>query len=230
MIGWSDCTQVRMKNNRKIPLVASILMLHAAAAQVVSRPVVTPAPHSSQTSPAASGGSVGTPVRTGGSAALSPEYRIGPYDVLQVTVWKEQQLSGTFPVRPDGMISLVLLGDVPAAGRTPVQLSEFVTEGLRKYIQDPLVTVVVTAVNSQKVYVLGEVAHVGPVDLSPGMTPLEAIASAGGLNTYANAKHAYILRGDPGRQRKIPFDYKKALKGQPGQSIVLQTGDTVVIP
>ena len=170
------------------------------------------------------------PVKAGGSAALSPEYKIGPYDVLQVTVWKEHQLSGTFPVRPDGMISLVLLGDVMAAGRTPSELSQTLTDGLKKYIQDPLVTVVVTAVNSQKVYVVGEVAHVGPVELSPGMTPLEAIAAAGGLNTYANAKHAYILRGEPGKQKKIPFDYKKALKGQPGQDIVLLTGDTVVIP
>ena len=182
-----------------------------------------------QGTPAGSAGPV-TPVKAGGSPALAPEYRIGPYDVLQVTVWKEQQLSGTFPVRPDGMISLVLMGDVMAAGRTPADLSQFLTDGLKKYIQDPLVTVVVTAVNSQKVYVVGEVAHVGPVELSPGITPLEAIAAAGGLNTYANAKHAYILRGEPGKQKRIPFDYKKALKGQPSQAIVLLTGDTVVIP
>ncbi len=214
-----------MKSNRNTPLLACLLSLHIAAAQAVSRPVVTPI---QQGSPAPTAGAA--PVKTGASAALSPEYRIGPYDVLQVTVWKEQQLSGTFPVRPDGMISLVLLGDVPAAGVTPVQLSQNVTEGLKKYIQDPLVTVVVTAVNSQKVYVVGEVQHIGSVELSPGMTPLEAIAASGGLNTYANAKHAYILRGEPGKQKKIPFDYKRALKGQPGQAIVLETGDTVVIP
>ncbi len=219
-----------MNSNRKPPLLACLLLLQVAAAQVANRPVVTPGSQSPAGLPTGTGAGAPGPVRAGGSAALSPEYKIGPYDVLQVTVWKEQQLSGTFPVRPDGMISLVLLGDVPAAGMTPVHLAEFVTDGLKKYIQDPLVTVVVTAVNSQKVYVLGEVAHVGPVDLSPGMTPLEAIAASGGLNTYANAKHAYILRGTPGKQKKIPFDYKKALKGQPGQSIVLETGDTVVIP
>ena len=169
-------------------------------------------------------------MKGGASLALSPEYRIGAYDTLQVTVWKEVQLSGAFPVRPDGMISLVLVGDMLAAGKTPQELSADITEKLKKYIQDPLVTVTVTAVNSQKVYVVGEVQHVGPVDLSPGMTPLEAIASAGGMSQYASGKHSYILRGEPGKQKKIPFDYKKALKGSPDQNIVLQTGDTVVIP
>ena len=216
-----------MKSYLTTCLVTVLFSAEIAATQA-TRPVVSPV----QQATPSTGSSTGplAPVRAGGSPALSPEYKIGPYDVLQVTVWKEQQLSGTFPVRPDGMISLVLLGDVPAAGTTPQQLSQTLTEGLKKYIQDPLVTVVVTAVNSQKVYVMGEVGHVGPVDLSPGMTPLEAIAAAGGLNTYANAKHAYILRGEPGKEKKIPFDYKKALRGQPNQGIVLQTGDKVVVP
>ena len=205
--------------------------------QVTARPVLSAAP------PAQAAPQTGRPVPAGGTGpaaavqapkpypmALSPEYRIGPYDTLQVTVWKETQLSGAFPVRPDGKISLVLLGDVSAAGVTPMELSAQLTDMLKKYIQDPLVTVTVTAVNSQKVYVVGEVQRIGAIDLTPNMTPLEAIAAAGGLNTYTSGKHSYILRGDPGKQTKIPFDYKKALKGQPGQAIVLQTGDTVVIP
>lgn len=198
-----------------------------AISQVGSRPVLTAAP---QTAPTQAVAPVASGAKNGASMALSPEYRIGPYDTLQVTVWKELQLSGTFPVRPDGMISLVLLGDVPAAGITPMQLGKSITESLKKYIQDPLVTVTVTAVNSQKVYVIGQVGHVGALDLSPGMTPLEAIAAAGGLSAFANGKNCYILRGPSGQQKKLPFDYKKALKGQPGQAIVLQTGDTVVIP
>jgi len=165
------------------------------------------------------------------SPTLDPKtYVIGADDSLQITVWKEPSLSGTFPVRPDGMISLVLLGDVPAAGKTAEQLSQDIAERLKKYVQDPLVTVVVLAVNSQKIFVIGEVGHVGGVMLTPGMTPLQAIASAGGLTTFANEKHVYILRGIPGKQRKIPFNYKKALKGDNSQNVSLQPGDTIVVP
>lgn len=165
-----------------------------------------------------------------GSPTVNPErYVIGADDSLQVTVWKEPTLSGTFPVRPDGMISLVLVGDMPAAGRTPMQLSSDISERLKKYIQDPVVTVVVLAVNSQKIFLIGEVGHVGPVMLTPGMTPLQAIAAAGGLSTFANEKHIYILRGVAGKQQKIPFNYKKALKGDSDQSVLLQPGDTIVV-
>ncbi len=198
-----------------------------AMAQIAPRPVLSAAPQAAPSPSAPSSAAAG---KNGASLALSPEYRIGAYDTLQVTVWKELQLSGAFPVRPDGMISLVLLGDVPAAGKTPMELGANITESLKKYIQDPLVTVTVTAVNSQKVYVVGQVGHVGAIDLSPGMTPLEAISSAGGLANFASGKNCYVLRGAAGQQKKIPFDYRKALKGQAGQNIVLQTGDTVVVP
>jgi polysaccharide export outer membrane protein len=157
-------------------------------------------------------------------------YIIGADDGLQVTVWKEPSLSGTFPVRPDGMISLVLVGDVPAAGLTPMQLGTNITERLKKFIQDPSVSVVVTAVNSQRIFMIGEVGHVGPLGLTPGMTPLQAIAAAGGLSTFANSKHIYILRGPQGKQVKIPFNYKLALKGDSKQLIALEPGDTIVVP
>jgi polysaccharide export outer membrane protein len=160
----------------------------------------------------------------------SETYVIGADDSLQVTVWKEPTLSGTFPVRPDGKISLVLLGDVPAAGKTATQLSSDIAQRLKKYVQDPLVTVVVLAVNSQKIFVIGEVGHVGSIMLTPGMTPLQAIASAGGLSTFANQKRVYILRGVPGKQQKIPFNYKKALKGDNSLNVSLQPGDTIVVP
>jgi polysaccharide biosynthesis/export protein len=157
-------------------------------------------------------------------------YIIGADDGLQVTVWKEPSLSGTFPVRPDGMISLVLVGDVPAAGLTPMQLGKDIAEHLKKYIQDPSVSVVVTAVNSQRIFMIGEVGHVGPMSLTPGMTPLQAIAAAGGLSTFAQAKRIYILRGPQGKQVKIPFNYKLALKGDSKQLIALEPGDTIVVP
>lgn len=165
------------------------------------------------------------------SPTVNPDtYVIGADDSLQVTVWKQPSFSGSFPVRPDGMVSMVMLGDIRAAGRTPTQLSGDITERLKKYIQDPVVSVVVLAVNSQKIFLVGEINHTGPILLTPGMTPLQAIAAAGGLTMFANQKHIYILRGVQGKQQKIPFNYKKALKGDNSQDISLQPGDTIVVP
>lgn len=165
------------------------------------------------------------------SPTVNPDtYVIGAEDSLQITVWKEPSFSGTLPVRPDGMISMVMLGDIRAAGRTPTQLSNDIAEKLKKYIQDPVVSVVVLGVNSQKIFLVGEVGHTGPILLTPGMTPLQAIAAAGGLTMFANQKHIYILRGVQGKQQKIPFNYKKALKGDNSQDIALEPGDTIVVP
>lgn len=156
-------------------------------------------------------------------------YVIGAEDSLQITVWKEPTLSGTVPVRPDGMISMVLVGDLKAAGMTPMALSADISQRLKKYIQDPVVTVVVLGVNSQRIFTVGEVNKVGPLMLTPGMTTLQAIVSAGGLTQFANSKRIYILRNVAGKQEKIPFDYKKALKGD-NQGVTLVPGDTIVIP
>lgn len=163
-------------------------------------------------------------------ASDAASYVIGPEDGLEVTVWKEPTLSGKFPVRPDGMISLSLLGDVQAAGLTPMQLSDRITQLLKKFIQDPSVSVVVSAVNSQRVYLVGEVTHVGPITMTAGMTALQAISSAGGLTMFANSKRIYILRNEQGKQQKIPFDYKQALKGDSKQLVPLRPGDTIVVP
>jgi polysaccharide biosynthesis/export protein len=156
-------------------------------------------------------------------------YIIGPDDNLQVTVWKEPTLSGTIPVRPDGMISLVLVGDLPAAGLTPMALGADIAQRLKKYIQDPVVTVVVLGVNSQRIFLVGEVMHVGPLMLTPGMTALQAIVTGGGLSPFASTKHIYILRNTAGKQEKMPFNYKQALKGE-NQGVSLLPGDTIVVP
>src|SRR5215467_8419115 len=103
------------------------------------------------------------------SADARPDYIIGAQDMLHISVWKEQDLTVTLPVRPDGKISLPLLNDVQAAGLTPMQLASSLTEKLKKYLADPRVTVVVTAMNSQRIYVTGEVQHTGPMALVPGM-------------------------------------------------------------
>ena len=190
---------------------------------------VAPAPPVPATSAApAASSSTPSAINTGGP--IDPErYVIGAEDSLQITVWKEPTLSGTIPVRPDGMISLVLVGDLRAAGLTPMALSADIGQRLKKYIQDPVVTVVVLGVNSQRIFTVGELNKVGPIMLTPGMTALQAIVSAGGLTQFANSKRIYILRTVGGKQQSIPFNYKKALKGD-NQGISLVPGDTIVVP
>jgi polysaccharide export outer membrane protein len=162
--------------------------------------------------------------------AVPPDYVIGADDTLHITVWKEPDMSATLPVRPDGKISLPLLDDVQAAGMTPLQLKDSIKEKLKKYIADPRVTVVVTAMNSQRIFVAGEVAHPGAMALLPKMTMLQALASAG-FTQFANLKSVYLLRTENGQQTKIPFNYKDVVKGNhPEQNIMLKPGDTVVVP
>ncbi len=164
-------------------------------------------------------------------AGVAPaDYVIGAEDTLHVSVWKEPDLTATLPVRPDGKISLPLLNDVQAAGLTPMQLADSLTVKLKKYVADPQVTVVVTQMNSQKVFLLGEVLHTGAVPLLPNMTVLQVLATAG-FSQFANTKKIYILRTENGKQQKLLFDYKAVIKGEHmDQNILLKPGDTVVVP
>jgi polysaccharide export outer membrane protein len=164
-------------------------------------------------------------------AAIAPEgYVIGPSDMLTVTVWKEPTMSGNLLVRPDGMVSLPLLGDVQASGFTCLQLSDQISTKLKKFMQNPQVSVVLTQINSKKVFLLGEVGKKGPVEMTAGMTLLQAIASAGGLTDYANSKKIYILRDESGKHLRIAVHYKEALKGDSEFDLVLKPGDTIVVP
>jgi polysaccharide export outer membrane protein len=212
------------KSFRAVLVFLGMLGIAALCVAQAAKPILTPVPEPATPPPA--------PATTTSSAPphVDASYIIGADDVLQVTVWKETTLSGTFPVRPDGMISMVLLGDVKAAGLTPEQLSANLTAQYKKYVQDPLVTVLVQQVNSQRVFIVGEVGHVGPIPITPGMTPLQAIATAGGLSPYAHKSRIYILRGPQGKQEKIPFNYKAALRGDNSQDITLKPNDTVVVP
>ncbi len=164
------------------------------------------------------------------SSPAGPDYVIGPEDVLHVAVWKEADLTATLPVRPDGKISLPLLNDVQAAGLTPMQLADSLTEKLKKYVASPRVTVVVTAINSKRIYMVGEVGHTGAVPMLPNMTVLQALSSAG-MTQFANTKKIYVLRSQNGRQEKLPVNYRKLVKGeQMEQNYVLLPGDTIVVP
>jgi polysaccharide export outer membrane protein len=123
-----------------------------------------------------------------------------------------------------------LLNDIPAAGLTPLALKDSITEKLKKYIADPRVTVVVTGMNSQRIFVTGEVLRSGPMTLLPQMTVLQALAQ-GGFTQFANLKAIYLLRTQNGKQQKLPFNYKEVVKGNhPEQNILLKPGDTVVVP
>jgi polysaccharide export outer membrane protein len=164
------------------------------------------------------------------ASVAGPDYVIGADDTLHISVWKEPDLTQSLPVRPDGKISLPLLNDVVAAGLTPTQLADSITTKLKKYIADPRVTVVVTAMNSQKIYVLGEVLHPGTLLLQPNMTVLQALASAG-FTQFANTKGIYILRNENGKQQKIPVHYRSLIKGEAvDQNLILKPGDTIVVP
>jgi polysaccharide biosynthesis/export protein len=165
------------------------------------------------------------------SAASDAEYKIGAQDVLRIDVWKEPEISRTAPVRPDGRISLPLINDVQAAGLTSTQLASVITDGLRKFITNPQVTVGVTEINSRRVYVTGEVTRPGAFPLLPNMTVLQALSSSGGFSQFAKLKSIYVLRTEDGKQAKHPFNYKQVVSGKkPELNIPLQPGDVIVVP
>jgi len=164
-------------------------------------------------------------------ATQDPNYVIGSQDMLDISVWREPDFSRTVPVRPDGKISLPLLNDMQAAGLTPSQLAEELTKSLNKFVTNPQVTIIVTQINSQRFYVLGEATRPGAYTLIPDMTILQALSNAGGFTTYANSKKIYLLRQENGKQQKLSFNYKDVISGKrTEQNIALKNGDTIVVP
>jgi len=158
-------------------------------------------------------------------------YKIGAQDVLKVDVWKEPDITRQVTVRPDGKISLPLLDEVQAVGFTPMELAKRIREGLKRFINDPPVTVTVTEFNSRRVYVTGEVMHAGALAMLPNMTVLQALSSSGGFTQFANTKKIYILRMGNGKQLRLPVNYKEIVTGRkPEENAVLQAGDTIVVP
>jgi len=213
-----------------IALAQNAFAQNAPAQSAAASPVAAPGPETRpETRPDTRGPEkpAAAPVP---STLAAPDYVIGPEDVLHVQVWKETDLTATLPVRPDGKISLPLLNDVQAAGLTPEKLAETLTEKLKKYIADPRVTVVVTQINSKRIYLTGEVNKAGAMPMLPNMTVLQALSSAG-LNQFAKTKGIYVLRMENGKQEKLPVNYRKLVKGQDiEQNYVLQPGDTIVVP
>jgi len=156
-------------------------------------------------------------------------YRIGPEDLLQISVWKNDTLSRTVPVRPDGMISLPLVNDVKAAGLTAVELREVLTRKLAEYIPNPEVSVTVSEIRSIKVSVMGEVAKPGRYELKSSATVLDVLALAGGFTPYASRSKITILRPEAGTTKRIPFNYNKVSAAEQ-DNFYVRNGDVVLVP
>jgi polysaccharide export outer membrane protein len=164
-------------------------------------------------------------------AALSPDFVIGPEDLLQVSVWKNESLSRQLPVRPDGKISMPLLHDIQASGLTPMQLRDKISAALAEFMPNPEVSVTVLEVRSYRVSVLGEVQKPGVLQLKAPTTVLEALALAGGFRDFASPSKIVIFRKrDGGQTERLRFNYNRAVGAAGEENVTLRSGDVVVVP
>ena len=158
-------------------------------------------------------------------------YKIGSGDILQILVWKEPDLSTEIFVRMDGMISLQLLNDVQASGRTPMQLKEDIEKRLKEFVEETTVTVIVKVPTSQKYYILGEIGRTGEYDLLKELTILQAFARAGGFTEWASKTKIILLRIENGKEKIITINYKDIIKGKDfSQNILIKADDTIIVP
>jgi polysaccharide biosynthesis/export protein len=210
--------------------LATTLMIAATCA--AQQQPAAPAPKPSQ--------ALATTAKSAGVSAVSAaavpinsdDYVLGPEDVLAINVWKEPDVTRTVPVRPDGKISLPLVGEVKAEGLTPGQLRAQLAQALAKYIDNAEVAVIVQQAKSHKFNIVGEVQKPGAYPLDSQTTVLDALALAGGLRDFAKTKDIYILRTQAtGSRERLPFNYKNVIRGKnPEQNVVLQPHDTIVVP
>ena len=164
------------------------------------------------------------------SVADYDRYVIGCEDVLYIHVWKEDALSRTVPVRMDGNISLPLVGEIKAAGLTPFELKVAITARLKRFYENPTVSVMVTEANSYKVYVSGQVRAPGMYRLRSETTILQIIPMAGGFTDWAKQTKILVIRKEKGKETRFTVNYKEAMKGEPGSNITLKSGDTIIVP
>lgn len=207
----------------KIAITVLCFGVLAASAAAQQRPAAT---GDSRPPAAKVEGTAGAPA----AATVASDYHLAIGDKLRIEVYRDEQLSQSVQIRPDGKITLPLLGDVVAAGQTPLGLRASLTEALREYVTNPVVTVIVVEATPATVYVMGEVAEPGPKLMHGEMTVLEALSMAGGFKDFAKTGDIKVLRKSPsGTTETIRFNYKKAVKGE-DQPVVLRPGDIVVVP
>jgi polysaccharide biosynthesis/export protein len=166
----------------------------------------------------------------GPPADVAEVYAIGIGDVVEIAVWKNADLTVTVPVRPDGRISVPLLGDVEAAGKTPLALKQALTEGFSQYITAPAISVVIKEINSQKIFITGEVAKPAAYDLRPHTRLMQALALAGGLTPFAKGR-VVVLREQGGKNQRFEVNLSGITKGRHLEdNLLLQAGDTLIVP
>lgn len=204
----------------RVSIGAGVLFLCLTGAAIGQAPAADNASSTSQATPAS------------GTKAHDDAYVIGNDDHLAISVWKEPDLTRSIPVRSDGKISLPLIGELQASGRTPLQLESDIASRLRNYVTVPEVTVIVEAINSKKYNILGEIGRPGAYPLTLSTTIMDAIAAAGGFKDFAKKKDVYILRQKPdGAQSRIDFNYKDFIKGKNiSQNVKVEPGDTIIVP
>jgi polysaccharide export outer membrane protein len=213
------------------PSAAEVTATTAAAATAAA---ATPAVEAA-TAPAAPAPSraprIAPVVRSASAVDMSKEYLIGPEDVLDITVWKNcPDLCRTVPVRPDGKMSLPLVNDVQAAGLTPMDLRQHLTEQLAEYLPSPEVSVIVREVHNFKVAVVGSVKMPGDYEIKSQATVLELLARAQGLTEFANRDRIVILRQNGSATTRIPFNYRKVAEGNDQDNFYVRAGDIIVVP
>ena len=211
-------------------LLASACVTHVVAGQEPSaRPAAKSGPQAAATASPAAG--AGAPVSTGDPRDMTAvPFQIGPEDILDISVWKNPELSRTVPVRPDGKVSLPLVNDIQAAGLTPATLREQVTERLAEFIPTPEVSVMVREVHSRKVAVVGAVKTPGRFELKSPMTVLEVIALAQGFTDFASRDRIVVLRQNGTTIVRVPFNYRKIADGIDQDNFFVKPGDVVVVP
>jgi polysaccharide biosynthesis/export protein len=220
------------RNGRQIEILALFAVMAVAwpaRCQDGTAPVLASSASSSRD--ASRTGTVAAPQNPGTPADPS-NYVIGSDDLLNVHVWHQAEMSGPVTVRPDGKISLPLIGEMLAGGLTPPQLQSNIADKLRTFVKEPEVTVIVQQANSKRFNVMGRVEHAGSFSLATPMRVLDGIAAAGGFGDFAKTAKVYVLRptGSNGVQ-KLPFNYKRITQGHDdSENIELQAGDTVVVP
>ena len=214
---------------RKVISIIAVAFLPVLAGAMPPQQQTPPAGQTStQPAPKSDKNIATNPMPTGAGAPVdSRKYKIGPGDILLIRVWNEPEFTGPVAVHEDGKITLQLVGDLDAGGKTPIQVQDIIADSLKKYVVKPLVTVTVQDVGSKRYFMDGLVARPGEYPLVVPTTILEAISKAGGLQDFANQKKIYVLRGD----KRIYFNYKDVIRGKHmDQNILLESNDHIVVP